>query len=147
MPRVVRSTIVDAPVERVWALLRDFNGFNQWHPAIATSAMERGQPAEKVGAVRRLKLADGAEVREQLLALSDLEQTMTYCLLDTPFALFNYVAHVRLLPVTDGNRAYWEWEARFTTRPGEEQAMTTLIGEQIFQAGITAVKAQLAART
>jgi len=25
MPRVVKSTIIDAPVDRVWALLRDFN--------------------------------------------------------------------------------------------------------------------------
>ena len=28
--------------------------------------------------------------------------TFSYCLLDTPVPLFNYVAHVRLMPVTDG---------------------------------------------
>ena len=34
--------------------------------------------------------------------MSDLEQTcFSYCLLDTPIPLFNYVAHVRLFPVTD----------------------------------------------
>ena len=37
--------------------------------------------------------------------------TFTYCLLDTPIPLFNYVAHVRLLPVTDGNRSFWHWES------------------------------------
>ena len=32
MVRVVKSTIIDAPVDRVWAILRDFNGFDRWLP-------------------------------------------------------------------------------------------------------------------
>ncbi|MDO9057787.1 MAG: SRPBCC family protein, partial [Bradyrhizobium sp.] len=107
MPRVVRSTIIDAPVERLWAVLRDFNGHESWHPIVAKSAIERGYPPDKIGCVRRFTLQDGAELREQLLALSDLEMTFGYCLLETPIPLFNYVAHVRLLPVTDGNRSFW----------------------------------------
>ena len=35
--KVVRSTIIDAPVERLWAVLRDFNGHEPWHPIVATS--------------------------------------------------------------------------------------------------------------
>ena len=120
MPQVVRSTIIDAPVDRLWAVLRDFNGHDRWHPSVATSAIERGHPSDKIGCVRRFSLQDGAELREQLLTLSDLEQTFSYCLLDTPIPLFNYVAHVRLLPVTDGNRTFWHWESRFTTPAGRE---------------------------
>ncbi len=26
VPHVVRSTIIDAPVDRLWSVLRDFNG-------------------------------------------------------------------------------------------------------------------------
>ena len=37
--------------------------------------------------------------------------------------MFNYVAHVRLLPVTDGDRTFWHWESRFTTRPEERSAL------------------------
>ena len=80
-------------------------------------SIERAHSSDKIGCVRRFKLKDGAELREQLLALSDLEQTFSYCLLDTPIPMFNYVAHVRLLPVTDGDRTFWHWESRFTTRP------------------------------
>jgi hypothetical protein len=100
VPRIVKSTILDAPTDRVWGVLRDFNGHDRWHPAVATSAIERAQPSDKIGCVRRFKLKDGSELREQLLALSDLEQSFSYCLLDTPIPMFNYVAHVRLLPVT-----------------------------------------------
>jgi hypothetical protein len=141
MVRVVRSTILEASVDRVWAILRDFNGQAAWHPPIAKSQIERNRAPSVVGCVRRLTLKDGRELREQLLALSDLEMTYSYCLLDTPIPLFNYVAHARLLPVTDGNRTFWEWQARFTTRPGEEAAMTTLIGEEIFATGFAALRA------
>lgn len=143
MPRVVRSTIIDAPVDRVWAVLRDFNGHDRWHPAVATSVVERGAPSDRVGCVRRFRLVDGAELREQLLTLSDLEQTFTYCLLDTPVPLFNYVAHVRLLPVTDGDRTFWAWESRFDTRKGEETEMAEMVGEQIYTAGFEAIRRHL----
>ena len=106
MPHIVKSTILDAPTGAVWNVLRDFNGHDRWHPAVATSTIERAQASDKIGCIRRFKLQDGSELREQLLALSDLEQTFSYCLLDTPIPMFNYVAHVRLLPVTDGDRTF-----------------------------------------
>jgi hypothetical protein len=77
VPHIVKSTIVNAPTDTVWNVLRDFNGHDRWHPAVATSAIERAQAADKIGCVRRFKLKDGSELREQLLALSDLEQTET----------------------------------------------------------------------
>jgi hypothetical protein len=138
--KVVRSTILDAAVDRAWTVIRDFNGHDQWHPAVERSVIERGQPADKVGCVRRFMLADGSELREQLLTLSDLEQCYSYCLLDTPIPLFNYIAHVRLMPVTDGNRTFWSWEGRFTARPGEEEQMTQLVGQQVYQAGFEAIR-------
>ena len=140
MPRVVRSTIIDAPVDALWSVLRDFNGHETWHPIVARSEIERSQPSDRIGCVRRFTLQDGSELREQLLTLSDIEMTFTYCLLDTPIPLFNYVAHVRLLPVTDGNRSFWHWEGRFTTPSGREQELATMVGDQVYAAGIEAVR-------
>jgi hypothetical protein len=140
MPKVVKSTILDAPVDRVWGLLRDFNGHDRWHPPVRESAIERGAPSDRVGCVRRFRLQDGSELREQLLTLSDLEQTYSYCLLDTPIPLFNYVAHVRLLPVTDGNRSFWHWESRFTTPPGREAELAATVGDEVYTNGIEAVR-------
>jgi Polyketide cyclase / dehydrase and lipid transport len=143
VPHIVKSTILDAPTGVVWDVLRDFNGHDRWHPEVASSGIERAQSSDRVGCVRRFKLKDGSELREQLLALSDLEQSFSYCLLDTPIPLFNYVAHVRLLPVTDGDRTFWHWECRFTTRAGEEQRLVDMVGEQIYQAGFDAVRKHL----
>lgn len=143
MVHVVRSTILDAPVDRAWSLLRDFNGHDRWHPAVAESQIERGRSSDTVGCVRRFRLQDGSELREQLLTLSDLEMAFSYCLLETPIPLFNYVAHVRLVPVTDGDRTFWQWESRFTTRREEDDAMSDLVGTQIYQAGFDAIRRHL----
>jgi hypothetical protein len=140
MPRVVRSTIIDAPVDRLWSVLRDFNGHDKYHPIVAESAIERGYASDKVGCIRRFTLKSGGELREQLLSLSDLEMTMTYCLFETPIPLFNYVAHVRLAPVTDGNRSFWHWEGRFTTPEGREAELAQMVGDDVYKAGMEAVR-------
>ena len=143
MVRVIKSTIMAAPIEAVWEVVRDFNGHDRWHPAVGTSQIERGEPVDRVGCVRRFKLTDGSELREQLLTLSDLETTYSYCLLDTPVPLFNYVAHVRLFPVTDSNRTFWEWESRFDTPRGREQELGDMVGGDIYEAGFEAIRNHL----
>lgn len=143
MVKVVTSTILAAPVEAVWDVIRDFNGHDRWHPAVADSAIERGQPSDKVGSVRRFHLTDGSELREQLLTLSDIDMAFSYCLLETPIPLLNYVAHVRLLPVTDDDHTFWQWESRFDTPAGQENRLKAMVSENIYQGGMDAVKAHM----
>ena len=144
MVKIVKSAVLDAPVEAVWAVLRDFNGHDQWHPAVTDSTIERGQTGDKVGCVRRFHLADGSELREMLLTLSDADMAFSYCLMDTPVPLLNYVAHVRLAPVTDGDRTFWQWECRFDTPAGREAEMREMVSETIYQAGFDAIRARMA---
>ena len=118
MVKVRRSAVVDVPIEALWAVLRDFNSHARWHPAIAESVIEEGREADEVGAVRRFSLADGGLLREQLLTLDDETRSFSYCLLEAPLPLMNYVAQVRLRPVTDSGKTYWEWESRFDPPPG-----------------------------
>jgi len=145
MVKVVRSTIINAPIDAVWEVLRDFNGHDRWHPAVSDSQIERGQSSDKVGCIRRFHLADGSELREQLLTLSDLDTMFSYCLLDTPVPLFNYVAQVRLLPVTDGDRTFWHWESSFDTPDGREEELANMVGQQIYSAGFEAIREHIGA--
>jgi hypothetical protein len=143
MVKVVKSTVLDAPVEEVWELLRDFNGHDEWHPAVADSVIDKGQPSDKVGCVRRFHLVDGSELREQLLTLSDADMAFSYCLLETPVPLLNYVAHVRLAPVTDGDQTFWHWESRFDTPKGRETELHDMVAENIYQGGFDAIRAHM----
>ena len=143
MVKVLRSTILEAPIEAVWDILRDFNGHDRWHPTVTTSQIERGREADRVGCVRKFKLSDGSELREQLLALSDADASYSYCLLDTPVPLFNYVSHVRLIPVTDADHTYWQWEGNFSTFAEQKDALTQMVGDDIYQAGFDAIRAEM----
>ena len=143
MVHVVKSTILNAPVEAVWEVLRDFNGHDAWHPAVADSEIERRQPSDRVGCVRRFHLADGSELREMLLTLSDADLAFSYCLLDTPVPLLNYVAHVRLAPVTDEDMTFWHWESRFDTPAGREAELKAMVAENIYQGGFDAIRSHM----
>jgi hypothetical protein len=138
--KVERSTIVNAPVDAVWAVLRDFNGHDTWHPIVAESRIEDGRGGDMIGAVRNFKLRDGSALREQLLYLSDRDHAFSYCLYDTPIPLLNYVAHVLLKPVTDRNRTFWRWWSTFTTPPGRERELERMVGEDVYATGIAAVR-------
>ncbi|MFK7763257.1 MAG: SRPBCC family protein [Roseobacter sp.] len=144
MVKVYRSTVLEAPIEAAWEILRDFNGHDRWHPVVAQSQIERGLPADKVGCVRTFQLKDGSKLRERLLTLSDLETAFSYCLHDTPLPLFNYVAHVRLTPVTDQDWTFWEWESSFDPPPDRKDELTELVAENIYQAGFEAIQTKFA---
>jgi hypothetical protein len=143
MVRVVKSTVIDAPVEAVWEVLRDFNGHDRWHPIVVESHVERGWTSDRVGCVRNFRLQDGANLRELLLTLSDADMAFSYCLLDTPVPLLNYVAHVRLAPVTDGDRTFWHWESRFDPPPGREDELREMVAENVYQSGFDAIRAHM----
>src|SRR5207237_6842782 len=95
----------------------------------------------EIGCVRRFRLVDGGILREQLLRLSDREHSFSYCILEAPIPLIDYVATVRLKPVTDGQATFWDWQASFGTPPGEEESLAGLVGEQIYQPRFAAVTA------
>lgn len=141
---VRRSAVVDAPVATVWALLRDFNGHDRWHPAVATSRMEGSRPVDQVGGVRAFRLKDGAFLRERLIGLDDRARRLTYCILEAPLRLDGYVATLTATPVTDGDRTFVEWESRFDPPEAEAGRLMRLVGEEIYEAGLTALQRRFA---
>ncbi len=143
MIKVTRSAIIDAPIDVVWAILRDFNSHLDWHPIIASSEIEAGEAPDRIGCVRNFSLKDGNHLREQLLTLSDQDYVSTYCILDGTLPMQRYVATLQLKPVTDGDRTFWHWESRFTTRPAQAAELTEMVGEQIYQAGFEAIRRHL----
>ena len=143
MIRVRRSAVIDAPVERVWAVLRDFNSHSAWHPAVGESRIENGEPADQVGCVRNFFLKDGNHIREQLLALSDRDYVSTYCILDATLPMRDYVATVQLKRVTDGERTFWHWESTFNVPRGREKEFEQLVGGGVYEGGFAGLRAYL----
>ena len=142
MAEVYTSSVIGAPAERVWAAIRDFNGLPEWHPAIAESRIEGGAPADQVGCVRAFRLRDGGHIRERLLALSDYDYSCIYAILECPMGVENYVATLKLTPITDGGRSFAEWSAEFDCPPEREAELVAAIGQGVFQGGFDSLKSR-----
>lgn len=140
MARVYVSSVIGAPAARVWARVRDFNGLPSWHPGIAESRIEDGKPADQVGCIRDFRLRNGDRIREQLLGLSDYDMFCTYSILESPMGVENYVATLRLTPVTDGDRTFAEWSAEFDCAVEREADLVDGIGSGVFQDGFDSLK-------
>jgi hypothetical protein len=140
MARVYVSSVIDAPAARVWERVRDFNGLPRWHPRIRDSRIEDALPSDKVGCIRNFNLQNGDNIREQLLGLSDYDLFCTYAILESPMPLTDYVATLRLTPVTEGDRCFIEWSAEFSCDPADEDGLVAGIGGNVFQGGFDALK-------
>jgi hypothetical protein len=133
MPKVYESAVIPAPRDKVWGRIRDFNALPVWHPDIAKSELENG---DSVGCVRHFFLKNGAELREKLLTLSDLDCTCVYSILESPMPLKNYVATLSLYEVTATNQTFAEWIAFFdvTDLKAEKDTADTVHG--VFKGGL-----------
>ena len=141
MAKAYASSVINAPIDRVWAHIRDFNGLPSWHPAVKASVIEGGKPSLEIGCVRDMTLADGGKIRERLLAFSDEETFYTYAILESPLPVANYKATLRLRAISDGDRTYGEWSASFDPTPPEaKEEGENFISTAVFQGGFDALK-------
>ena len=140
MVRVYTSSVIDASADAVWARVRDFNAMPQWNPNIADSRIENDESSDRIGCIRHFHTRDGGMIREKLLALSDYDYSCTYSILESPMGVDDYIATLKLTPITDGARTFAEWSAEFDCAEGRERELTELIGHGVFQGGFDALK-------
>jgi hypothetical protein len=140
MTKVYVSRVIPAQPSAVWAIVRDFNALPEWTDFVAESRIEQNFSADKVGCIRNFRLKDGGRIRERLLALSDYEMSCTYSILESPMGVENYVATLRLIPVTDGDQTFVEWSAEFDATPDREEQVAADIGRNVFGAALASLK-------
>jgi len=143
MVEVVCSTVIDAPLETVWAVLRDFAEAGPIPGSNLAGTLEGGRTAATVGATRAAATQGSAALRERLIDLDDRKHTLKTCLVDTPLPLYGYVAHQSLRRVTDGDRTFWQWRASFATDPQRRDDFAARIAEDVMAAGFASVRARV----
>jgi hypothetical protein len=144
MAKVYASSVIPAPPGAVWALVRDFNALPDWTGFVAESRIEQSSSADRVGCIRNFRLKSGGRIRERMLALSDYEMSCTYSILESPMGVENYIATLRLIPITESDQTFAEWSAEFDAAPEREPALVDDIGRNVFGAGLAALKRRFA---
>lgn len=117
MGSCLNSKVVEAPIDQVWAVLRDFHDLS-WAPNVFTEVQKIGDkgPAE-LGAQRKL---NGA-ILETLVEIDDIERSLRHEIDDGPAPLdadsvTSYQGYVRAFPVTDTDRTFVLWTSQYETR-------------------------------
>ena len=138
--KVFESTIINAPPDKIWATLRDFVGLTVWSGAVTGAHITNGKAADQVGAIRHLDIVDGTVFIETLVAHSDKEMFLKYDIIDGPIPVTDYVATMRLYPVTASNQTYATWSAEFDCPDDQRSTMREVVGGQICAGGLQALK-------
>src|SRR5207249_11786121 len=64
---VTEKVEIKAPLDKVWATVKDFDGLAKWHPGFASDELISGSNG-KAGAMRKLTIKDGPVVTERQLS-------------------------------------------------------------------------------
>ena len=124
MARAYYSTVFEQSARDIWQIIRDFNSYPVWVGGAGESRIEDGKSGDAVGAVRNV-LYQGRQIRQRLLAQSDVERSQTYEFCEAPtLPMTGFRATLRITPVTDGDRAFVEWWADFDSEVARRGELT-----------------------
>jgi hypothetical protein len=144
MAKISISSVIKAPIEKVWEYIRDFNDLPKWFPGVTDSRLETDRLSSQVGCIRNFGLEGGARMREQLLEFSECAHSCTYRMLEGPLPVRNYVGTVRLLPVTEGDLTFAEYQVDFECAPEQENELTSSLSK-IYQGAFEHLMQRLSA--
>lgn len=145
--KVVKKIEINAPADKVWAVVGNFQDLN-WHPAVAKTEGEGGNDK---GAKRTLTLEGGGVIHEQLI-LSDPEKMMVkYEITDVDVKVLpvnNYSSRITVKANGDTTTVIW-WGAFYRgfmnndppPELNEEAAVKAVTG--IYTTGLEALKKKL----
>ena len=118
------STIFRQSAPEIWKIVRDFNNYPVWVEGSGESRIEDGKSGDTVGAVRNVHY-QGREIRQRLLALSDVERAQVYEFCGTPsLPVTDFRATLRIREIVDGDGAFVEWWANFDCEPARRNELS-----------------------
>ena len=140
-----KTVTIDAPATKVWLTVKDFNGLNTWHPAVATDEIVEGTNNTR-GAVRVLTLKGGGTIKEKLLAFNPAGRSFTYAIVEGVLPVSGYTATLVVKPVGK-NKSRVTWTGHFKRKnvgdnppdnENDKTAVDTISG--VYQGGLDNLK-------
>lgn len=136
---------INAPAEKVWSRVSNFNDLGAWHPAIKKTEIVSGTN-NKVGAERLLTLQDDGTIKEKLLAYSAKKHSFKYSIIEGVLPVSNYVSTLSVKPqgkdktlvVWSGTFKRKDTSATPATGQDDETAVKTMTG--VYRAGLDNLK-------
>jgi uncharacterized protein YndB with AHSA1/START domain len=107
--KVVEQVTIEAPAEKVWGVIGNFDALKNWHPAIADSPVDHGNDE---GSVRQVALKGGGALTESLESYDPTRMKYSYRAKDGgALPVTNYTSTISVR--TDGAKSVVEWRGAF----------------------------------
>lgn len=148
----VKETVeINAPTDKVWAVVGDYGDLASWHPAVEASEANNGN---MVGSHRVLTLKGGATVAEDLVKYQAEKMSLSYRMKDVgPIPVKDYSSTIHVEQGSSANTSLVVWNGAFYRKsarndPPADQNDETAVGAitGIYQSGLANLKTQLEAQ-
>ena len=128
-----RVELSTAPA-KTWDTIKDFKGWQAWHPAFAGTVITKGEGNAK-GSVRELTTKDGAKFIEELEMHDAASRTYQYRIIESPLPITGYVSTLQVKPGHNGGSTV-VWSSHFGVKSGasDDEMKKTIAG--VYRAGL-----------
>ena len=142
---VSKTVTINAPADKVWHTVKDFDALNTWHPAVDKVEIVEGKN-NKVGAVRLLTLKGGGTIKERLLRFNPAKHSFAYEIVEGVLPVSDYRSRLVVNPAGD-NASTVVWSGRFKRKnvganpadnENDKTAVDTISG--VYQGGLDNLK-------
>ena len=130
---VTEEVYLAAAPSKTWETIKDFNRWQDWHPAFASTAITKGEGNTK-GTVRVLTTKDGAKFTEELVSHNTASRTYQYRIIESPLPITDYVSTVEIKQNKAGSTVVWSSNFKVKDGASEEEMKKTISG--VYRAGL-----------
>jgi hypothetical protein len=130
---VTEEVNLAAAPSQIWEKIKDFNGWQAWHPAFASTEITKGQGNTK-GTVRVLTTKDGAKFTEELVSHNTATRTYEYRITESPLPIAGYVSKLEVRGNKGGSSVVWS--SNFHVKDGASEAEMKKAISGVYRAGL-----------
>ena len=130
---VTEAVNLSAPSSQTWEKIKEFNGWQAWHPAFASTKIISGRGNTK-GTVRVLTTKDGAKFTEELVSYDAASHSYSYRITESPLPITDYVSKLEVKAVKGGSNVVWSSNFHVKDGASEEEMKKTISG--VYRAGL-----------
>ena len=112
--KIVETVDIKLPPDKVWAIVKEFDGLAKWHPLAASSVADKGNQEGSVRTVV-LKAPGDPKIIEELLSYDDAGRTYHYGIKEVDVKVLPVTNYTSWLTVRDNGQggSTVEWKGAF----------------------------------
>jgi hypothetical protein len=110
--KVVKEIEINAPVDKVWAIISDYCSIKDWNPGVTACESDKGNATDSI---RTITLESGQQMKEKLVKYKPDATMYQYMLMEPNIDAMPINTHGATLSVkaAGSNKAIVEWKGAF----------------------------------